>query len=124
MTDDKKVIFAQLKSLLTKQASGLDVRKDNASAYELYGKKTVETQNKTVDGMYFASAVMRKGGVSLYFFPIYTHLKEVGPVPAELKKCMNGKSCFQIKKDDKKLYAQVRDLLKKGKSHYRKLGWI
>ncbi len=35
------MIFAQLKSLLKKQASGLDVRKDNASAYELYGKKTV-----------------------------------------------------------------------------------
>ncbi len=74
------MIFAQLKSLLKKQASGLDVRKDNASAYELYGKKTVETHNKTVDGMYFASAVMRKGGVSLRALAVVAQALDAGDV--------------------------------------------
>lgn len=124
MADDKSAIFGQLRAILAKEAGGLDVRKDDARVYELYGKKTVETHGKTVEGMYFASVAMRKGGVSFYFFPIYTHPKEVGPVPAELKKCMNGKSCFQIKKEDATVYRQLRDLLKKGKRHYRGLGWV
>ena len=124
MADGKNAIFAELKSILVKQAGSLEVRKDTTDMYELYGKKSVETNGKTVDGMFFAAAAMRKGGVSLYFFPIYTHPKELGALPVELKKCMNGKSCFKIKKHDKKLYTQVRALVKKGRSQYRKLGWI
>ena len=50
------------------------------------GKKSVETNGKTVDGMFFAAAAMRKGGVSLYLFPIYTHAKELGGLLPRPKK--------------------------------------
>ena len=124
MADDKKAIFKQPKSALKKCAKGMDVRKNSASAYELYGKKTVEAYGRKVDGMYFGSIVLRKNAVSLYFFPIYTHPQEFKDVSKELRKAMSGKSCFQIKKDDKKLLGDAQKMLLKGKKLYKKIDWI
>ena len=73
--------------------------------------------------MFFAAVAVRASSVALYFFPIYTHAKEF-KLPPEVKKCMSGKSCFQIKKPDPELFKQITAMVKKGAGIYRKIGWI
>jgi hypothetical protein len=102
----------------------LDVRKDNDREYHLYGKKKVLVGKKEVDGVYFASAVTQKNFVGFYFFPIYTHQKELGELPEKLSKCLKGKSCFHIKDTDAALFSEIESVLRKGCKVYEKSNWI
>ncbi|MBN4061752.1 MAG: hypothetical protein COA57_05240 [Flavobacteriales bacterium] len=120
----KEEIFNALKKELSAFSPLLEVTKDLESNYELYGTKSVTVGKKTVDKMYFASAIIQKNFVGFYFFPIYTHRQEFNDTPQELQKCLKGKSCFHIKKNDEQLIQQIRDILKKGKEVYQKAGWI
>ncbi len=122
MITDKPEILASLKKLLSKYSKFMKVTKDTEKVYELYCKKKVTMFNKEIDGLYFASAVIQGGFVGLYFFPIYTNPKNFSELPAELRKCLKGKSCFHIKKLDKELELQIKDMLKQGYDLYKKGG--
>jgi len=124
MADDKMTIFRQLRLVLKKFAKDLEVRKDTAKAYELYGKKKVTVGGRECDGIFFAAAMIQKNFVGFYYFPIYTHPQEFKGIPPELKKCLKGKSCFHVKKNDKSLFGQIQKILTKGRSVYKKSGWI
>ena len=56
--------------------------------------------------------------------PIYTDtsLKEV--FDSELLATLKGKSCFHIKKLDKKLLSQIKKSLQIGFKLYKKRGWV
>ena len=116
--------FGQLKSALSSAAHLLSVKTDTKSRYDLYGKKKVTIGKKEFDGMFFASGILYKSYVGFYFFPIYTHPQEFADLPAELRKCLKGKSCFHIKKLDDSLSKSIRMTLKKGLSLYKRLQWI
>lgn len=124
MADEKRQILKELKAILKSFSRGMDVRKDDAKSYELYGKKKVTVSNREVDGMYFATTMLRTSSVALYFFPIYTHPREFKGIAPELRKRMSGKSCFQITKADKALFGHIARMVKKGAGIYRKAGWI
>jgi len=121
---DKPAIFSKVKALVEKYSENMDVRSDTDKNYGLYGKKTVTAYNKEVEGMYFASAVVNKNFIGFYFFPIYTHPQEFNKIPAELRKCLKGKSCFHIKGEDERLMKQIDSILNKGFKLYKKEGWI
>ena len=124
MITDKAEIMGELKAILSKQSKNLKVTKDTKKVYELYGTKKVKVFKKEVEGIYFASAVIQGGFTGFYFFPVYTHPHEFNDIPAELKKCLKGKSCFHIKKLDKKLAGQIKTVVRKGYNIYKKAGWI
>jgi len=124
MITDKAEILGELKAILSKHSKNLKVTKDTKKVYELYGTKKVVVGKKEVEGIYFASAVIQGGFTGFYFFPVYTHPHEFSDIPAELKKCLKGKSCFHIKKLDAELLKQIKELVKKGASIYKKAGWI
>ena len=63
-------------------------------------QKKITLGKKEYDGMFFSAAKIQGGFTGFYFFPIYTHPGEFKDIPAELKKCLKGKSCFHIKKLD------------------------
>jgi hypothetical protein len=98
MITDKKEILAELKKILSANSKGLKITKDSDKGFELSGTKTVTAFKKEFNGMFFASAKIQGGFVGFYFFPIYTHAGEFKDLPAELKKCLKGKSCFHFKK--------------------------
>ena len=124
MNADKREIFKQLKSILSSFVPPLSARNDTTSRYDLYGKKKAKLGTQETDGMYFASAIIQKNFVGFYFFPIYTHREHFADVPDGLKKCLKGKSCFHMKKMDDALLDNVRRILEKGITLYKKLGWI
>ncbi len=115
----KEHLFQKLITLLKKYEGELEVRSASDKGYHLYGSKTVSIGKSKYDGIYFASTMTRKDYTGFYFFPIYTHPEEFEDTPAELRKCLKGKSCFYIKKDDPIIFDQITAILDKGIQLYR-----
>ncbi|MCB0103018.1 MAG: hypothetical protein KDD74_13305, partial [Anaerolineales bacterium] len=64
--------------------------------------------------LFFASAQIKKNYVSFYLMPVYMYpdlLKNISP---ELKKRMQGKSCFNFKTVEKSLFNELNELTKQG----------
>lgn len=121
----KQKIFDNLKKRLSKYAKRLEVRSETEKAYNLYGKKDVQLEKKVEKGMYFASVMKMKSYVGFYFFPIYTHKAETEPtIDSDLMKCLKGKSCFHIKKDDPAIYKSIENALADGMKLYKKIDWV
>jgi len=45
-------------------------------------------------------------------------------IPDEVRKCLKGKSCFNIKKADDKLFKQIEKMAKQGFKLYKQEKWI
>jgi hypothetical protein len=121
---DKKIIFSELEKIFRLYEKKLRFSTDGKSKCQLSAKKTIFVFNKEHKGIFFASAVIQGGFVGFYFFPIYTHVNEFKDLPLILKKCLKGKSCFHIKKNDAELMKSIKNLLKKGLEVYKKAGWV
>ena len=124
MKETKEEIFKALKPLLQKSLPSARFESGKQGRFDVYGKKKVTAGKKVFDGMYFASLIIQKNYLGLYFFPIYTHPHEFKDLPPELKKCLKGKSCFHITKHNDELFSQIKALLKKGIQIYKKEKWI
>lgn len=124
MEDIKPVIFKKIKTILESFESVSLKEKGNDKKYELTGTKDIFMFGREIKGMYFAGVMMQKGFVSLHYMPIYCNPKLVAEIPANLKKLLKSKSCFNIKKDDDEIYKSVKTLIKSGKAFYKKQGWI
>ena len=73
---------------------------------------------------FFASAQVRKNAVSFYLMPVYCYPELLDGISPELKKRMQGKSCFNFKEVEPKLFAELRGLIEKGYVRYREAGRI
>jgi hypothetical protein len=124
MPDDFNIIFKQLKTALAKYHPPLVIKNETEKEYHLYSIKDIEFIGKKLQEMYFASTIIKKNFVGFYFFPLYTHPKNFTDIPAELKKTLKGKTCFNIKKMDPVLLKQIEQLLKNGFDLYKKEKFI
>ena len=119
------LIFERLKKLLKPYAKGV------IKAYEAtYGQinlvshKPVEIAGRKREELWFVSALIQKGYVGLYYMPIYGY-KELGKqIHPELMKCLKGKACFHIKKNDDELFKQIDEALALGYDAYKKMKWV
>lgn len=112
---DFPVVFEQLKNILKPYAKNLTVKADTAESYYLDGPYSEKWQKE----LFFGSAQVKKNYVSYYFMPVYMYpelLKEISP---ELKKRMQGKSCFNFKKVEPDLFKELAELTKKGAEKFK-----
>lgn len=124
MDELKQEIYNALVKILKPYEKKLNMRTDRKCKYELSGKKKVVAWKREFESMFFAAVIIQKGFTGFYFFPIYTHVKEFKKLPDNLKKCLKGKSCFHIKKNDKDLFASIKEIVKQGFDIYKKSGWV
>lgn len=120
MKTDLNEIRATLKELFRKGTPPLAVRKDNENVFEVAGTKEVMQGKQLVDGYYFGSVVPKPKDVRLYFFPIYTHVKEYEDLSPEMRKCLKGKSCFHIKKLSPEMEEEIDGMIQKGVALYQR----
>jgi hypothetical protein len=117
-------IFDKLKSAIKKFSSpSLTELDSQPGAYSLLSKKQPVILGKERE-IYFAGAMVQKGYIGFYFFPIYTDPDFSKELQPELLKCLKGKSCFHIKKDDEQLFTQIEAALAKGYKLYESKGWV
>lgn len=124
MENQTEKIFKELSKILSSFKKDMKVSTDGKKKFALYGKKKVTAYNKEFDGMYFSSMELRKDYVVLYYFAQYSNPKLLAQMPAGLKKCLKGKSCFHFKKYDAELFSELKKYIKLGYEGYKQLGWI
>ncbi|WP_337873470.1 hypothetical protein [Ignavibacterium sp.] len=122
--DEKNQVFAQIKKLMKKYEPPLVARNDFESRYELWSEKEIEIDGRKRKEIYFGGLIIQSSYVGFYFMPVYTDtsLKEI--FEPELLSTLKGKSCFHIKKLDKKLLSQIKKSLEAGFKLYKKRGWV
>ncbi len=124
MTKDIQEIRNTLVGLLKEQFGPLKATADTFEKFEVSGTIEAMQGKKKVDGIYFASVVPKPKDVRLYFFPAYTHVDELGKLPANLQKALKGKSCFHIKQLDEDMVENMRQMIVKSVKLYQQDGLL
>jgi hypothetical protein len=122
--DEKQQIFDRIREQLSAYVPPLTVKSNTSSHYETYGATEAVIGKRVKKGVFFASVIIQRNYVGLYFFPIYTHPQEFAALEPGLKKLLKGKSCFHIRQYDDLLSKHIQGMLKKGFEIYRKNGWV
>ena len=107
---DFPAVFEKLKAILNPYAKAMTIKQDTENAFYL----DAPYSEKWKKDLYFGSVHIKKNYVSFYFMPVYMYpdlLKNISP---ELKKHMQGKSCFNFKKIEKPLFEELKQLTKQG----------
>lgn len=69
--------------------------------------------------LYFGSAQIKKNYVSFYLMPVYMYPDLLDGISPELKKHMQGKSCFNFKQVEHTLFKELKTLTKKGYARFK-----
>ena len=108
-------VFEELKNILLPYAESLHLKADTADTYYIDGPYSEKWKKE----LFFGSAQIKKNYVSFYLMPVYMYpdlLKDISP---ELKKHMQGKSCFNFKKVEPELFGELAELTKKGAERFQ-----
>ncbi|NJC97867.1 MAG: hypothetical protein C3F07_21035 [Anaerolineales bacterium] len=104
------VVFEHLRKLLKPFASKLNVKADTIDTYYLEG----HYNEKWGKELFFGSVQIRKNYVSFYLMPVYMYPDLLKGVSPELRKHMQGKSCFNFKKVEPQLLKELAELTNRG----------
>ncbi|HLO16939.1 MAG TPA: hypothetical protein VK206_19040 [Anaerolineales bacterium] len=114
--DDFPVIFEQLRNILKPYAEKLTLKVDTPDTFYIDGPYSEKWKKQ----LFFGSAQIKKNYVSFYLMPVYMYpdlLKDISP---ELKKHMQGKSCFNFKKVERDLFKELTELTQKSVERFQK----
>ena len=113
---DFPTVFNKLKAILEPYEKKLTVTANSSGAYSLEGPYS----EKWKQNMFFGSAQIKKNYVSYYLMPVYMYPDLLKGISPELKKHMQGKSCFNFKQVDQALFRELTALTKKGFERFQK----
>jgi hypothetical protein len=113
---DLPFVFEQLKSILKPYEKGLNIKADTREAYSLDGPYSEKWKKE----LFFGSAQIKKNYVSFYLMPVYMHPELLTDISPELKKHMQGKSCFNFKKVEPELFQELAGLAEKSYERFQK----
>ena len=114
--NDFPLVFEQLKNILKPYAGQLTVKADTLDSYYLDGPYSEKWKKE----LFFGSAQIKKNYVSFYLMPVYMYPELLKDASPELKKRMQGKSCFNFKKVEPALFDELAELTRKGAEKFKK----
>ena len=85
-------IFAELSKLLRPYAEEMNVKTDSDTNFYLEENRSSEKLQM------FGAVQVKKNYTSFHLFPVYTDPSLIDDISPELRKRMQGKSCFNFKK--------------------------
>src|SRR6185436_8416624 len=109
-----KTVFDELKSILKPYAKKMDVAHDTDIHYMLNTRHIMRNKQP----LCFGGVRMGKNYVSFYLMSVYTSPDGAQGMSPELKKRMQGKSCFNFKVIDEKLFSELAGLTKAGAAKF------
>jgi len=118
--NDFSEVFDQLRSILSKHEKKLSVVTDSDKSYYL----NTQLLMKNKKPMFFGSVAVKKNYVAYHLMPVYVNPDLLNEITPELKKCQQGKSCFNFKVVDKKLFKEIEKLTKAGLAEYKQQGYL
>ena len=99
-------------------------KNESEKGIELYTTKEVTLAGRLYKEVYFAGVKHQKASVGFYLFLYYIHPELTDTLPAELRKCLKGKTCFHINRYDEVLFTQIRETLAANLEEYKRLGIV
>src|ERR1041384_7280514 len=107
-------VFAELKSIFKPYAKKMDVASDTGTYYLLNTRHIMKNKQP----LCFGGVRLGKNYVSFYLMSVYASPELLKTMSPELKKRMQGKSCFNFKAVDKKLFKELKMLTKVGATKF------
>ena len=107
-------VFAELKSIFKPYAKKMDVLHDTDAHYMLNTRFIMRNKQP----LCFGGVRMGKSYVSFYLMSVYASPELLKNISPELRKRMQGMSCFNFKKVDKKLFSELKTLTKDGATKF------
>src|SRR5438067_6195266 len=107
-------VFARLKSIIQPYAKKMDAAYDTETYYLLNTRHIMKNKQP----LCFGGVRRGKSYVSFYLMPAYACPDLLEAMSPELNKCMQGKSCFNFKDVDKKLFGELKALTKAGAAKF------
>ena len=111
---DFNEVFTKLKAILEPYAKKMDVAHDT----ELYYLLNTRHIMKNKKPLCFGGVRLGKNYVSFYLMSAYACPELLKGMSPELKKRMQGKSCFNFKEADAKLFKELAKLTKAGAARF------
>jgi hypothetical protein len=115
MNPEFQPVFDTLKEVLAKYEKRMTVVADKPDYYALEAK-TLIYRGKP---MFFAAVRASKAYVSFHLMPLYMNPKLNATISPELKRRMQGKSCFNFKTVDKELVKELKTLTAAGLESFK-----
>jgi len=117
---DNNNTFNKLKIILNQFEQNLSVIHDRADNYYLNTPTT--GSNKKAE--FFGAVQIKKSYVSFHLMPVYYYPNLLDDISTELKKQMQGKSCFNFKLIDENLFSELNALTKIAFEKYKALNKV
>lgn len=111
-------VFDVLKPLFEDYAGRLAIQVDKPGEYYLETKTAVRKGQR----IQFGGVKIGKAYVSFHLMPIYMNPKLQATISPELKKRMQGKSCFNFTSVDPSQIAELKKLTQAGFEEFKKWG--
>lgn len=97
-------LFARLRQIIEPYADRVHVKSDDPAVYYLEVADTPKPE-------LFSAVMMKRAGVAFHYFPVYVDPSLVHDISPELKRRMQGKSCFTFKRADDPAIAELAELV-------------
>ena len=107
-------VFNELKSIFKPYAKKMDVASDTDTYYLLNTRYLMKNKQP----LCFGGVRLGKNYVSFYLMSVYASPEFLKNMSPELKQRMQGKSCFNFKEVDKKLFSELNALTKAGAAKF------
>ena len=107
-------VFHRLKTIFKPYAKKMDIAADNQTYYLLNTRHIMKNKQP----LCFGGVRLGKNYVSVYLMTVYASPDLLKNMSTELKKRMQGKSCFNFKEVDKKLFSELKMLTKDGAAKF------
>ena len=104
-TTDFPAIFARLKRMYT-AIPGAVVTADGPNGYSLNTPYSPKYKKE----LFLGAVQVKKNYVSFHLMPVYMYPDLLEGISPQLQKRMQGKSCFNFKKVDEELFAELEGL--------------
>ena len=108
--NDFEATFALLKAIFEPYAAKLVVSSDTDKNYYLETNHIMKNKHR----LFFGGVRIGKAYVSFHLMPVYAFPELLERVSPELKRRMQGKSCFNFSSPDEKLFRELAKLTKAG----------
>ena len=120
VTGDFGEVTAALEVILRPYEKDLVLESSVSTGYSLSTRHVLPNNQK----LFFAAYQGRKAYVSYYLMPVYVFPDLLSRISADLRKRMQGKSCFNFKRVDPELFIELAALTEAGFERYRIEGFL
>jgi len=111
-------VYLRLREILMPYKGRLAVLADGPGSYEV----GIPVADSSKPGMFVAAARDGKAYASFHLMPVYAFPEMLDAVSPELRRRMQGKSCFNFTRIDEPLFAELEGLTARGIERFRELG--